>query len=852
MRWSPPAPRHASSVRLLVGIVVATALALTTISAQIPSRNINMVAGNTWPDGDPYLQRQNEPSIASSTRNPLHLLAGANDYRTVDLPGLADDETGDAWLGLFKSLDGGQRWNSTLLPGYPQDKSSAGLTSPIHGYGAGADPVVRAGTNGLMYYAGLAFDRPVSPDIPGKSAIFVARFIDNNNREAGDPFHYLGTRTMQTDKGGLTGNFLDKPWMVVDIPRDTARCTIVTPAEKGPVTQSIPAGPVYVAYTLRSTDKDGARYDVMFSRSVDCGATWTTPIRLNDLAQRANQGASMAIDPRNGNVYIGWRQFDLSTNGSGTDALMVTKFTLGGKKLSSPGFAHKFAKPKKGRGNGLDPAKFYRKGGVNVALEAANLSPLDQSTSALQIRFRTNAYPSMAVDETGRAYLVWAERGFDPGNPDPVLGPARVLIATTVDGATWTEAQTVSSENQNGHQLMPSLTYAGGRLMLIYYDIRETRSKSFTQFIDDKSAFANSLGTGLRHTIDLRASMGSPGALPVFAPSVKVSEYIEGPRTPGGANVPWQVNPPNLPMFQKGTAPFIGDYVDITAAPNFIVNATGTWSYNTAASVTPPIFHATWTDNRDVRVPLEDVNGDGNPWNDYTPVGTLGGTPSIFDPSKVVPQCIPGNAGSRNQNIYTARITGGLLVGSPGNSKRLGYRLDENGNPQAELIQRSFVVFAQNTSDATRRFRFTITSQPTGGRASFDQFSALPLTSVDAEIPYRSTASRTVYAMSTDPHAVINISVSELTLVGTQWAVKTGGLGGTIVLNPDIDNPDIDNPDIDNPDIDNPDIDNAEVYNPDIDNPDIDNPDIDNPDIDNPDIDNPDIDNIRVANPDID
>ena len=120
----------------------------------------------------------------------------ANDYRTVDLPGLAEDETGDAWLGLFKSYDGGQRWTTTLLPGYPQDHSAVGLASPIKGYGAGADAVVRAGTNGLMYYAGLVFDRsdPATPEVPGKSAIFVARYIDNNNKEAGDTFEYLGAQ----------------------------------------------------------------------------------------------------------------------------------------------------------------------------------------------------------------------------------------------------------------------------------------------------------------------------------------------------------------------------------------------------------------------------------------------------------------------------------------------------------------------------------------------------------------------------------------------------------------------------------------------------------------------------------
>src|SRR5947208_16764503 len=119
-----------------------------------------MVSGTTLPDGDPFLQRQNEPSGSVSTRNPLHLLAGSNDYRTVDIPGLPDGaENGDAWLGVFKSFNGGQTWRSTLIPGYPQDPSPIGLASPIHGYQAAADPTVRAGTNGLFYYSGIAFNR---------------------------------------------------------------------------------------------------------------------------------------------------------------------------------------------------------------------------------------------------------------------------------------------------------------------------------------------------------------------------------------------------------------------------------------------------------------------------------------------------------------------------------------------------------------------------------------------------------------------------------------------------------------------------------------------------------------------
>jgi len=101
--------------RLSIGFLVAIG-AGATLAAQIPSRNVNMVSGTEWPGGDPFLQRQNEPTIAASTRNPLHLVGGSNDYRTVDLPGLpGGTETGDAWLSVYKSFDGGQRW-SQLAP----------------------------------------------------------------------------------------------------------------------------------------------------------------------------------------------------------------------------------------------------------------------------------------------------------------------------------------------------------------------------------------------------------------------------------------------------------------------------------------------------------------------------------------------------------------------------------------------------------------------------------------------------------------------------------------------------------------------------------------------------------------
>lgn len=165
------------SALLLLLAAAGTALAQTPTAGQ----NVNMVSGTSWPGGDPFLQRQNEPSLAVSSRNPLHLLAGANDYRTVDLPvsdTVPGSLAGDAWLGVFKSYDGGLTWQSYLLPGYPQDNALP--ASPLKAYSAAADPTVRAGTGGVFYYSGIAFNRGTN-----SGAVFVSSFFDSNQKENG-------------------------------------------------------------------------------------------------------------------------------------------------------------------------------------------------------------------------------------------------------------------------------------------------------------------------------------------------------------------------------------------------------------------------------------------------------------------------------------------------------------------------------------------------------------------------------------------------------------------------------------------------------------------------------------------
>jgi hypothetical protein len=861
-RLVPPVSVRAALVRLAIGTVIAVGLALTTIQAQIPGRNVNMVSGTQFPTGDPFLQRQNEPSIAASTRNPLHLLAGANDYRTVDLPGLPDDvETGDAWLGLFKSTDGGDRWQSGLLSGFPQDSSCNPALNPnadpekcgLFGYQAAADPVVRAGTNGLLYYAGLVFDRGDSP----KSAVFVARFIDNNNRENGDPIAHIGTTIVAAEPGTFsalgtgknkgqkfelpTNVHLDKPWLGVDIPRPgAATCTITTQGLEGPITQTVPAGMVYMAYSVFSGEGPTERSDIMFTRSADCGETWSTPITLSRKQDVFNQGATIAIDPNTGSVYVAWRRFSTVNSGDDTDALMVSRSLDLGKKFSAPGKGHKFKAKKVGKiayklGRLLEHRKPKKPHVVEQLTEEFDqaTTPLNPQNPIGSLSFRTNAYPTLAFDGQSRLYMAWSERGFGAARPDPEDGDARIVISTTTNGVAFTAPKAISNTALPGHQIMPSMTFAGGKLLVVYYDLREDFSQVYGPHIDDGSAILATQGK--RHTIDIRASMGTPGAVPVFHPSVQVSEYLMGYK--GNDNVPSQLqyNPPNLPNFKLGTVPFMGDYIDVAPAPAFIKIGNGNWKFNTDAGNTP-VYHAVWTDNRDVKKPKP-----GTTWADYTPVGITG--PSLFDPSKQTETCDAGNEGMRNQNIYTSRITGGLVVGSPGNTKPLS--LD---------LQRGFVVFARNATDVMLSFRMKILNQPVGGRASFSQNTGIPvLTQIDVTTPPRSMASRTVFVTSTDPQARVDVEVTQIEAPG--GAEVPGGLKGSVGLNSDIENPgiesDIENSDIENNEVHNSDIENSDIENSDIENSDIENSDIENNLIRNSDIENSDIENSDIENSDI-
>ncbi|MDA1370360.1 MAG: hypothetical protein O2971_06315 [Proteobacteria bacterium] len=528
---------------------------------------------------------------------------------------------------------------------------------------------------------------------------------------------------------------------------------------------------------------------------------------------------------------------------------------------------------------------------------------------------------SGGINDNGRVYIAWSTRNRTGEEENPEWIDSRIVISSSENGETWTEPHPIDydfSFSSRGHQIQPSLTFSHGKLLMIYLDFRQDRSEIFERYIADVPTDPPTY----RHTVDVRAAMALPEAQPTFVAdysilnqgTTQLSRYFNLMLQYDANTQPQreqlQFNPLNQPLFKGGTVPFIGDYIDVAASPAFIPNSDGSWSYNTSSDDSP-VFHAAWSDNRDVRGPPD---GDWTkyvpPQNDYSSGGT-----SIFDPNQTVQACVAGvndeYTGMRNQNIYTSRITQGLFVGIPANAK-----------PLREDLPRSFVLFAKYSSNTVSlnnpddpnesTFVLRIVNQPDGTvgpdwtKATFNQsaFSLLnreaPVFDKTVTINKNSSTAQTIFVTSMNPRARVEVEVYEL----------NGTLRGTALINPDASNPDpvfdleeyaatvkdtekyfeanlfdtrlfesledgtlvlgndldlVDgNPDgfdlltqslaqlsLTNPDLFNPGIYNPGIYNPGIYNPGIYNPGIYNPGIYNPGIYNPGIYNPGIYNPGI-
>ena len=669
---------------------------------------------------------------------------------------------------------------------------------------------------------------------------------------------------------GSSTRFLDKPWVAVDIPRGHATCTINANEDGTNVTQRIPAGAIYVTYTAFTTVGTVQNSQILFRRSTDCGVTWSKPIVLSQNDDPANkpdaegQGTVIAIDPsvpanQPAKIYVAWRVFAEPGDPDDANQIRIAKSSNGGLSFDEQ-----------------EPAVTFPLSCNKVPTGVG--CPFDQGETGTS--FRSNGYPGLTVDNAGRVYLAWSQRDKNGDGRITMTVMNRVEQCSSsrfkqIDsGAVYDDyGNTFTNLSDRGSQLMPTLNFNAGKLMLTYYDLRQDHTSGtltpaaeptcdpiltplcpignpftelrefagelltnpmsvFTPYVDDSTL------TVRRHTLDIVGSEGAPVSnpwildVPIFT-HFRVSRYEYGIIPPGSDVQQAQFNAPNLPMFVQGTAPFMGDYIDVAGAPSMVTdnsrNGDG-WKFNTSTT-TNPVFHATWTDNRDVLPPPDGVS-----WDKYTPpISASIGPTSKFDPTKTPPACVSGYSGMRNQNIYTSAISHGLILTSPQTAKPV---LQSNGQP----IPREFSLVMRNETTDSRTFQLTIPAQPASAQASFLQFSLQNTLTVN--IPALSSASRPVF-LTPSAGSTVLFPAFEVDAAETDGASPP--LTASILFNADPTNPALANPD--NASFGSGSIGSQEFYNPAILNPAILNPAILNPAILNPAILNPAILNPAILNP---
>lgn len=316
----------------------------------------------------------NEPSIAINTKNPAELVAGAN----ID--------------NVYVSTDTGKTWTTSLL------------TSR---YGVWSDPVIVNDTSGKFYFFHLS-----NPTFPS-SLPWLDRMVCQRLDAINGSWSKGSYATSDTLKDH------DKEWVAVDRNTNT----------------------MYMTWTVfdkyRGTDPDDSS-NILFAKSVDNGDTWSSPVRINDIAgnclddDSTVEGAVPAVGP-NGEVYITWMNayglfFDKSTDGGNT---WLPKDTF------------------------IDSVP----GGWNYIIPGLN---------------RANGFPFIDCDVSGgtyngNIYINWSDQRNGVGNTD-------IWFASSTDGGnTWSKTKRVNDDvNIDRHQFLNSMTVdqITGYIYILFYDRR--------------------------------------------------------------------------------------------------------------------------------------------------------------------------------------------------------------------------------------------------------------------------------------------------------------------------------------------------------------------------------------------
>jgi hypothetical protein len=489
----------------------------------------DQLAGGSYSDG--VLTRcgvdrrmQNEPTLAIDPRNHSIWAAGSNDYCTVPT-------AGDAWAGFYRSTNGGSTWADSLLPGYNGDTSAQGTSSPLAAMVAGGafaagDPQMSWDGAGRLFYMGNNFNRGTENGASGLTKnntgdIWVATYspVPGATGTGTDGSHYVRTVLLATNTFGL-GSFNDKTDLVAD-----------------PAT-----GNVYAAWS----DFHGVTgcNEILFSRSTDHGATFSTPIKISG-GICGNQGPSIAIGP-GGHVFVAWE-------GNTGGALARTPGAVNGAAFVASGdFGKTFGKASLA----LTYTPFISAQFSGNGARECGDAPFNCPTGQTFPRFDL-AGPSLAADNA-HGTLVMAFQ------VEQASGQGQIeYVVSTDGGASWSAPKLLAGA-ATGHQFFPWVTADSGRVMAAWYDSQGDPNYSPTR------APCNSAAGATSACLNVRFAESSDGGK-TWGSSIQVTD------TPTN---------PNYEQFGGRLVPFFGDYLTL-AAQGGTVGVTWTDQRNTVGAPDP-------------------------------------------------------------------------------------------------------------------------------------------------------------------------------------------------------------------------------------------------------------------------
>ena len=309
----------------------------------------------------------------------------------------------------YYSRDGGYTWNEGTLQS----------TNGVWG-----DPAIACDSEGNFYFFHLS---------NAQNGVWIDRIVCQKSVNGGQSWNN-GSYT------GLNGNKQqDKQWATVDRANNN----------------------IYVTWTQfdeYGSSDPGKFSNILFSKSLDSGANWSSPIQINQISgdcidsDNTTEGAFPAVSP-NGEIYVAWAGkktngenailFDKSSDGGDTwlnNDIVVTDFP-GGWDYNIPGIS---------RCNGLPILKCDTSGGTY----------------------------------NGTLYINWTDQ--ENGTDDTDVW----LIKSIDGGETWSNKIRVNNDSPSKHQFLTwmDIDQTNGKLYFIFYDRRnysDTKTDVYLAISDD-------------------------------------------------------------------------------------------------------------------------------------------------------------------------------------------------------------------------------------------------------------------------------------------------------------------------------------------------------------------------------